>query len=211
MFLLQGCGKTLTAEAISEMLHRPLYSVSIGQLGTAPAELENRLGDILDLCSRWNALILLDEADIFLEKRSNVGGGASSLERNAMCSVMLRLVKYFKGVLFLTSNRVDSLDPAFKTRITLALQYESLNVEARQKVWENLLVASGQGALLANQSIDTHALARSPLNGREIKNSICLALALAAEDGKPLQQETLLETVELLCDFNDKLNNAEKY
>lgn len=53
--------------------------------------------------------------DIFLEKRSSKG----SLERNAMVSVMLRLVEYFSGVLFLTSNRVESLDPAFKTRITL--------------------------------------------------------------------------------------------
>lgn len=98
VFLLYGppgVGKTLTAEAISEMLQRPLYSVSLGQLGTTPAELETKLGEILDLCGKWDALILLDEADIFLEKRSN----NSSLERNAMVSVMLRLVEYFKGVL----------------------------------------------------------------------------------------------------------------
>ena len=77
-------GKTLTAEAIAEMLHRPLYSVSLGQLGVSPAELETKLGEVLDLCSRWDALILLDEADIFLEKRSSTG----SLERNAIVSVM---------------------------------------------------------------------------------------------------------------------------
>lgn len=189
------------------MLHRPLYSISIGQLGTSPEALEEKLGDILDLCQRWDTLILLDEADVFLEKRSKEG----SLERNAMCSVMLRLVEYFKGVLFLTSNRVDSLDPAFKTRITLALQYEALDMEARQKVWNNLLDASGQKSLVESGAIDTEELARSKLNGREIKNSICLALALAAEDGKPLSQETLLETVQLLCDFNDQLNNADVY
>jgi len=113
------------------MLHRPLYSVSIGQLGTKPDELEEKLGDILDLCSRWDSLILLDECDIFIEKRSTEG----SLERNAMTSIMLRLVEYFKGVLFLTSNRVDSLDPAFKTRITLALKYDALDLEARRQVW----------------------------------------------------------------------------
>lgn len=65
VFLLYGppgCGKTLTAEAICEMLHKPLYSVSLGQLGTTPAELEKHLTEILNLCGRWDALILLDEA-----------------------------------------------------------------------------------------------------------------------------------------------------
>ena len=189
------------------MLHRPLYSISIGQLGTSPDALEEKLGEILDLCQRWDSLILLDEADIFLEKRSK----ESSLERNAMCSVMLRLVEYFKGVLFLTSNRVDSLDPAFKTRITLALQYEALNEEAREKVWRNLLDASGQKSLVESGTVDIKELARSELNGREIKNCICLALALAAEDEQTLSQATLLETVNILCEFNEQLNNAEAY
>merc|ERR1712232_35343 len=159
VFLLYGppgCGKTLTAEAVSEMLHRPLYSISLGQLGLSPVELETRLGEVLDLCSRWNALILLDEADIFLEKRSSTG----SLERNAMVSVMLRLVEYFKGTLFLTSNRVDALDPAFKTRIALALRYENLNSSAREKIWTNLLVASNHGELLSNGSINVRDLAK---------------------------------------------------
>lgn len=56
--------QTLTAEAISEILHRPLYSVSLGQLGTAPTELEAKLGEVLELCSTWDALVLIDEADI---------------------------------------------------------------------------------------------------------------------------------------------------
>jgi AAA+ superfamily predicted ATPase len=210
VFLLYGppgVGKTLTAEAISEMLHRPLYSVSLGQLGTTPAELETKLGEILDLCGKWDALILLDEADIFLEKRSSNG----SLERNSMVSIMLRLVEYFKGVLFLTSNRVDSLDPAFKTRITLALRYEELDKTGRNQVWLNLLDASGQGEALENGSINTSILAEKPLNGREIKNAIRLAMALAKEDDVPLTHDAIMETVDVLLDFNEKMNSAEEY
>lgn len=211
VFLLYGppgVGKTLTAEAISEMLHRPLYTVSLGQLGVTPTELETKLGEILDLCRRWDALILLDEADIFLEKRTSTG----SLERNAMVSIMLRLVEYFKGVLFLTSNRVDTLDPAFKTRITLGLRYEQLNPDARMKVWKNLLSASGYADKLgAGKAIDIEELAKHPLNGREIKNAIRLAMALAQEDGEDLSQKLLLETIETLNDFNEKMNTAEAY
>jgi len=208
VFLLYGppgVGKTLTAEAISEMLHRPLYSIALGQLGITPRELETKLDAILELCSKWDAVVLLDEADIFLEKRNFNG----SLERNAMVSVMLRLVEYFKGVLFLTSNRVESLDPAFKTRITLALRYEHLDVLAREKIWSNLLLASGHETSLSNGKIDIKNLAKYILNGREIKNALRLALALASEDGKSLDQDVIVETVESICDFNEKMNSGD--
>eukprot|EP00567_Pseudictyota_dubia_P001989 CAMPEP_0197468342 /NCGR_PEP_ID=MMETSP1175-20131217/66030_1 /TAXON_ID=1003142 /ORGANISM="Triceratium dubium, Strain CCMP147" /LENGTH=1056 /DNA_ID=CAMNT_0043004439 /DNA_START=70 /DNA_END=3241 /DNA_ORIENTATION=+ len=214
VFLLYGppgCGKTLTAEAMSEMLHRPLYTVTLGQLGTSPAELETKLGDILALCGRWDALVLLDEADIFLEKRTSSSAGGSSLERNAMVSVMLRLVEYFRGVLFLTSNRVDVLDSAFKTRITLALRYEPLGKDARARVWTNLLEASAQGDALEEGRIVPSELARHELNGREIKNAIRLAMALAEEDGEPLGQKYIEETAELLMEFNAKMDAAEAY
>jgi len=212
VFLLYGppgVGKTLTAEAVAEVLQRPLYSLSMGTLGTTADDLERRLTEILKLSSKWNAIILLDEADSFLEKRSST----SSLERNAMVSVMLQLVEYFSGILFLTSNRMDSLDPAFQTRITLSLPYYNLTVDGRQKIWDNLLVKSGVlptkdhrksldnepvsavgSSLSVQPTIDTGELAKHPLNGREIKNALRLALALAAEENCPLSHKLLTET-----------------
>lgn len=189
------------------MLHKPLYTVSLGQLGSTAAELETNLNAILTLCSRWGALILLDEADIFLEKRSSTG----PLERNAMVSVMLRLVEYFRGILFLTSNRVDSLDPAFKTRITLALRYDTLDKAARNQVWINLLDSSGLGDNVKKGLINTEELAEHELNGREIKNCIRLAMALAEEDGEALNNGYLLETVDILSEFNEQMAQAEAY
>jgi SpoVK/Ycf46/Vps4 family AAA+-type ATPase len=47
VFLLYGqpgCGKTLTAEAVAEHLQKPLYSLSLGTLGTTASDLEQRLG-----------------------------------------------------------------------------------------------------------------------------------------------------------------------
>ena len=191
VFLLYGepgTGKTLTAEALAELLGRPLYSISMGTLGTTADELERRLGEILHLSERWDALLLLDEADSFLESRSS----SSPLERNAMVSVMLRLVEYHQGIMFLTSNRIESLDSAFKTRITLALHYEPLDMAGRAKVWENLLLKSGYEATM--DSFDLMALAYWPLNGREIKNALRLGMALAADEGSILCQELLIDT-----------------
>jgi len=82
-----GTGKTLTAESIAEMLHKPLYSCSVGELGTSARELERSLADILEMCKLWEAVLLIDEADIFLEQRSK-----NDIQRNAMVGIFLRLL-----------------------------------------------------------------------------------------------------------------------
>ncbi|CZR61960.1 uncharacterized protein PAC_11857 [Phialocephala subalpina] len=74
-----GVGKTLTAEAVAENLKAPLYSISAGQIGTDVHSVEEHLSRFLELATKWNAILLLDEARIFLEKRS-----ADNLERNGL-------------------------------------------------------------------------------------------------------------------------------
>lgn len=97
-----GTGKTLTAEGISELLKCPLYMVSAGELGTDSRYLEAELQKILDICHAWGAILLLDEADVFLEKRN-----IADIHRNALVSIFLRQLEYFQGILFLTTNRVE--------------------------------------------------------------------------------------------------------
>lgn len=198
IFLLHGppgVGKTLTAEAIAEQLHKPLYVVSMGELGTTPEVLEERLQDILDLCIPWRALVLIDEAEMLLERRTK-----DDLVRNAMVCVMLRLLEYYTGILFLTTNRVDSLDPAFQSRVQCALSYEALNADRRGQVWADLLAhASPVGGIGEDISID--ALAAHALNGRQIKNALQLALALARSEGVALLQRHLDATVEMTTAF----------
>ncbi|CAK9022318.1 unnamed protein product [Durusdinium trenchii] len=178
IFLLYGppgSGKTLTAEAIAEMLHMPLYVVTAGDLGISAQEVEQNLSQVLHLCSEWNALTLIDEADIFLEARST-----AELQRNALVCVMLRLLEYHQGILFLTTNRASNIDPAVRSRITVALHYEPLARAGRESVWRHLLQKVPHG------SVDPSRLARHTLNGRQIKSCLLLANALAAERDEPL-------------------------
>ncbi|ARF08289.1 AAA family ATPase [Catovirus CTV1] len=173
IFLLQGVpgtGKTLTCEAIAELLHRPLYSITVGELGTNPETLEKKLSIILETANSWNAVILIDEADIFLEKRTQ-----DDIHRNAMVGIFLRLLERHQGVLFLTTNRADSMDAAFRSRISIIIKYDELDEKSRYQIWNNLLKA-------ANISLDdktiTH-LSKYVINGRQIKNSIRMAQCLA--------------------------------
>jgi AAA+ superfamily predicted ATPase len=192
IFLLHGppgVGKTLTAEAIAEVLHRPLYYVTMGELGLNPEDMERRLSDVLDLCAGWDALILLDEADVFLEKRSS-----SDIVRNAMVCVMLRLLEYHPGILFLTTNRVRSFDPAFESRVTVALRYENLGADARVQVWKNLLK---RVSVAVSSDVQYDALGQHALNGRQIKNSVRLAVALTRERQCAVTQAILDTTLQI--------------
>ena len=66
-----GLGKTLTAEVYSEVVGKPLYRVHSGQLGITAASVEQNLSEILRRAARWDAILLLDEADVYIRCRDN--------------------------------------------------------------------------------------------------------------------------------------------
>lgn len=129
-----GVGKTLTAESVAEEMKVPLYIMAAGDLGLDPRSVETKLQDVMSMCSRWGAILLLDEADIFLEERS-----LHELERNKLVSIFLRVLEYYEGIMFLTTNRVQTFDAAFQSRIHISLEYPELDKPARKAIWRNFL------------------------------------------------------------------------
>lgn len=200
IFLLHGPpgqGKTLSAETIAEVLERPLYAISIGELGTTPEALEERLREILDLATRWNAVLLLDEADIFLERRNE-----RDVVRNAMVGVFLRLLEYHDGVLFLTTNRVRQFDPAFHSRVSLAIHYPAADASHRAAIWASLLRASRL------EHLDAAAFASADLNGRQIKNVLRLAQTLARSEGVEVSEAHVRRTMAFSERFSAHLSET---
>ncbi|PLB42709.1 uncharacterized protein BDW47DRAFT_121810 [Aspergillus candidus] len=204
-----GTGKTLTAEGIAELLKRPLYMVSAGELGTDSRTLEAELNKILDIAHSWGAVLLLDEADIFLEKRT-----IQDIHRNALVSIFLRLLEYFQGILFLTTNRVETFDDAFQSRIHVALRYGDLTTKAKRSVWkmfvERVQAMEGvQTAVFSDKDFD--ALSRHNLNGRQIKNSVRTAQALAVNERTPLSMEHIKRVLEVAETFDHDLRGGTGY
>ncbi|KAK7742340.1 hypothetical protein SLS53_004485 [Cytospora paraplurivora] len=78
----------------------------------------------------WGAVILIDEADVFLEKRVH-----QDLQRNSLVSIFLRTIEYYRGILFLTTNRVGHFDDAFVSRIHVVIRYTSLTPADRNRFW----------------------------------------------------------------------------
>lgn len=185
MFGPPGVGKTYTAEAVAEKSRVPLYGMSAGTLGTRPKQVEAALDRALELCRLWNAMLLLDEADVFLSARSD-----TDLARNELVAVFLTKLEYYQGICFLTTNRISSLDHAFQSRVDLFLPYRDLEPEARRQVWDNFIKRAG-GDKFEVDAEGLDELSRIELNGREIKNLIKSAHLLTLKGGENITKERL--------------------
>jgi len=192
IFLLHGppgLGKTLTAESVAESARRPLYRVTTGALSTNVATLEKQLSDIFRLGARWRAVVLLDEADVLMSKRT-----ITDLTRNAIVAVFLRLLEYYRGMLFLTTNRHEDFDEAFHSRIHLTLEYNALTPDWRQNIWREHIgraSARNKNKNLWNDQMYT-ALAEIDTNGRDIKNYARTSFAFAQAEEEDLTLQHLL-------------------
>jgi ATP-dependent protease Clp ATPase subunit len=89
-----GVGKTLSAESLAILTDKPLYSVSMADIGLSPRTVESNLRRIFELATHWKAILLFDEADVFLEARS-----LEDVRRNSLVSTLLRILEYFQGEL----------------------------------------------------------------------------------------------------------------
>ncbi|KAL9621864.1 MAG: hypothetical protein Q9160_003685 [Pyrenula sp. 1 TL-2023] len=109
---------------------QPLLSLTGGDIGTDEKEMENELSKYFRLAEAWNAIMLIDEADVFLERRAT-----SNLRRISIVSIFLRTIEYHRGILFLTTNRVGTFDDAFVSRIHAVIRYGNLTNENRVQIW----------------------------------------------------------------------------
>ena len=228
IFLLHGSpgvGKTCTAECVAELTRRPLLSLTSGDISTSmsSSSVERNLNYFLTLGERYGALVLLDEADVYLEERRT-----RDLRRNGLVSIFLRALEYYRGVLFLTTNRVDSFDPAFTSRIHVALHYKRLTDADRARIWANnfdRLERDSQGKVYVTPGAKDYVfecedreILELRWNGREIRNALQTAVALAeteaVEEGLErvsLAQRHLRQVVKMSRGFKDFMKKRRGY
>ncbi|KAJ4293629.1 hypothetical protein N0V90_008913 [Kalmusia sp. IMI 367209] len=193
IFLLHGpsgVGKTYTAECIAEMT------------GTDETQMEKELAKWFSLSEQWQAILLMDEADVYFEKRAS-----GQLQRNSLVSAFLRSMEYYHGILFLTTNRLGHIDDAILSRIHLIIEYEELNNPTRERIWKQFFskLRKEQDNFDVDPRLESYierdeALDALKWNGREIRNAFQTAVALAEHEARtadPPKKTVLVKQVHL--------------
>lgn len=161
-----GLGKTLTAEVYSEVMQRPLYKVHSGQLGVTSDNVQKNLEIVLKRAERWGAVMLIDEADVYIRRRGN------DIDHNAVVASFLRTLEYFHGLLFMTTNRQDDVDDAIVSRCIATITYKTPTYEDAVKIWH---VLSTQFQLnMSDSLISGLAEEFNQASGRDIKELLKL-------------------------------------
>ncbi|KAL2799443.1 hypothetical protein BJX66DRAFT_352309 [Aspergillus keveii] len=190
-----GVGKTSTAEGVAELFQKPLFQITCGDLGTTAKEVETALETNFALANRWDCILLLDEADVFLSQRTK-----DDFQRNGLVAVFLRVMEYYAGILFLTTNRVGDFDEAFTSRIHVSLYYPDLTDKQTVEIFKlnlgmieerfrrkgrQIKIDDVDIILFANNYFKEHPHGR--WNGRQIRNACQTALALAEYEAQEAQ------------------------
>ncbi|OBT92236.2 hypothetical protein VE01_09997 [Pseudogymnoascus verrucosus] len=196
-----GVGKAFTAESIADDVRKPLYVINSGELGVTPHEVETHLNSALKLATHWGAIVLIDEADVFLEQRT-----IHDLTRNCLVSLFLRTLEYYEGILFLTTNRLTSFDLAFKSRIHLALKYTALDAQRRKELWKLFISRTSSQRLAAWDESVLDDLAKVDINGRQIKNTVRTASTLAMSMNTSLEKDHIDIVLATIESFEADLN-----
>lgn len=112
-------------------------------------------------------------------------------------TVFLQTLEYYEGTIFLTTNRVEAIDPAFESRIHISLSYPELSPDSRRKVWKNFVsMVDVDTSDITEDTLDR--LAYYNLNGRQIKNAVKMACLLAADDGNQLKSSHIESIIRIL-------------
>ena len=110
--------------------------------------------------------------------------------------------------MFLTTNRVNTFDPAFASRIHISLNYKELTISSRLMVWKNFLDSFPQEHAITKEQLDE--LSRMNMNGRQIKNILKIARLLATRKEAKLDHDHILTTLEVTQHLHNESQVTER-
>lgn len=212
-----GTGKTLMAEAVADRTHRPLFYLQAEDLGVNPSTLGANIKKVFEMATEWDAVVLLDEADVFMAERN-----PNDIARNELVSIFLRELEYFQGIIFLTTNLYNTIDSAFRSRVSLHLLFKPLTPAARLLVWQKFLdrlppqeKASGNASSsrvtdVTDESSDDAATIKAVTTSKASEKKV--AVAASTNAATPTQGLTAEDLTELsLWQLNGReIKNAVK-
>jgi ATPase family associated with various cellular activities (AAA) len=195
-----GTGKTTAAELIARELGLDLYRVDLSQVSDKYiGETEKKLKQIFDEAEKSGALLLFDEADALIGKRTDVKDSKDRYANQSVSYLLQRMETYI-GIAILTTNLPNAIDSAFMRRIRFSVRFEYPSLEQRFEIWKQQFPKEAP-----TEGLSFQRLAQLNVSGAIIRNIALGAAFLAMEDGVragtelPIRMSHLLSAARAEC------------
>ncbi|MBI5259416.1 MAG: ATP-binding protein [Burkholderiales bacterium] len=187
-----GTGKTMAASVVAAAAGQAVYRVDLAAVVSKYiGETEQNLDRVFRAAERSCAVLLFDEADALLGRRSEVKD-AQDRYANLEVAYLLQKLEEHAGVVILASNLPKNLDSAFVRRMHFTIEFARPAAPLRERLWRGMLPP----ALPRSDDIDFTWLAeRFDITGGEIQAATLDAAFYAAAADLPLDMSHLLHAL----------------
>jgi len=186
-----GTGKTLAARYLAGCLSLDIYRVNLATVVNKYIGVtERNLDKVLTAAEELGVLLLLDEGDSLMAKRTEVND-ANDRYANLETNFLLQRLEGFRGIVLITSNAAARIDQAFLRRIDITVNFLLPSPEQR---WQ-ILAAHLPARHAVSETTMTEIARRCSLTGGVIRNAVLHASLLAMDQGVPLTDGHLLDAV----------------
>ena len=191
-----GTGKSMVAGLIAKELGLDLYQIDLSRvLSKWIGETEKNLAKVFDAAETGHVLLLFDEADSLLGKRTSDVKSANDRYANIETNYILQRLEAFHGIAVLTSNLESGVDPALSRRLSFELRFPFPDEEHRAELWRRML--PDELPIAGELDFDLLARRASSSPGGHIRNIVLRAAFLAAaENAEALAMAHLLSAAE---------------
>jgi len=183
-----GTGKTLIAEVVAHALSATLLQVDVAQATSRwLGETEKNLAQVFAAAESGGAVLLLDEADSLLARRTQV---QTTNDRYANMGVnyLLSRLDSFRGLAILTTNLESSLDPALRRRLAAHIVVPHPGPDELARLWQRML-----GPWAERLDVRTLVKRHPKLTGATVRNAVLRASFCAAAAGRDVELADLAE------------------
>lgn len=196
-----GTGKKHIIKALAEQLACPLMRGPNRYLTAGP---NIRLPHLLEQAAEWGALLMFDDPDFLAKSGGGPWAGPMVSHTTRDLQDFLRRVEFFKGIIFLTTDRQkDQINSSILSRADAHFTFPVFNKEESKQVWKTFLDRLpddiGRNLPITSEELAAKMAAKWSMNGHEIKHVVNLTTTWCCKKNRPLDQEILEEMIETTC------------
>ena len=187
-----GTGKTLAARLLGGEIGTDVYRLNLAAVvDKYVGETEKRLAQLFARAEALDVILLLDEGDGLMAQRTDVRS-ANDRFANLETNFLLQRLESHAGIVVVTTNMPDGIDPAFQRRMDLVIPFPRPAADSRLSLWQ-MHLPDGHQVTPAGLK---RCAALAALTGGQIRNAVRTAASLAMAENRPLCDDCLMRGID---------------